>query len=183
MPSNRDMDEDDDEQSTPSVFDALLMPLRLPGRVVADIETLAQAVVTLQQDAQERLGSIDDSAGKLVGSLKNLHGSVDEIKDTVDTLERERMPAFLEAIGTLQGSIDRIENRVQTLESLEHTIEDKMEQLREDLNARMHEVEHEVRGMHPPLEQIARDVTKLEGLLPEPSDGPLTRLKDTLSSS
>lgn len=174
--------DDDDEQSAPGVFDALLMPLRLPGRVVSDIETLTQAVVALQQDAQLRLGSIDDSAGKLVGSLKNLHGSVGEIKDTVDTLERERMPAFLEAIGTLQASIDRIENRVQTLESLEHTIEDKMEQLREDLNARMHEIEHEVRGIHPPMEQMARDVAKIDTLLPNPSDGPLTRLKDTLSS-
>ena len=29
------------------------MPLRLPGRVVADIETLTKAVVALQSDAEE----------------------------------------------------------------------------------------------------------------------------------
>jgi len=30
---------------------------------------------------------------------------------------------------------------------------------------------------------MARDVAKVDGLLPDPNDGPLARLKDTLTSS
>ena len=172
----------DEEPPSPGVFDTLLMPLRLPGRVVSDIETLTQAVVALQQNSEQRLGSIDDRAGQLVEGLKELHGSVDDVKGTVDTLEQERMPAFLEATGKLQESIDRIEGRVETLESLENTIEEMMAGLREDLNTRMLAVEHEVRSMQPPMKTMANDVAKIEGLLPDPSDGPLTRLKDTLTS-
>lgn len=174
--------EADDDQPAPGVFDTLLMPLRLPGRVVSDIETLAQAVVALQENAAQRLGSVDDRAGQLVEGLGELHGSVDEIKGTVDTLEQKRMPAFLKALEKLQGSIDRIERQVGELESLEQVLTDRMDGLREDLNTRMLAVEQEVRSMHPPMEQMARDVAKIDGLLPNPSDGPLTRLKDTLTS-
>ena len=173
----------DEEPPSPGVFDTLLMPLRLPGRVVSDIETLTQAVVALQQNSEQRLGSIDDRAGQLVEGLKGLHGSVDEVKGTVDALEQERMPAFLEATGKLQESIDRIEGRVETLETLENTIEKMMAGLREDLNTRMLAVEHEVRSMQAPMKTMANDVAKIDGLLPNPDDGPLTRLKDTLTGN
>jgi len=173
----------DEEPPSPGVFDTLLMPLRLPGRVVSDIETLTQAVVALQQNSEQRLGSIDDRAGQLVEGLKGLHGSVDEVKGTVDALEQERMPAFLEATGKLQESIDRIEGRVETLETLENTIEEMMAGLREDLNTRMLAVEHEVRSMQAPMKTMANDVAKIDGLLPNPDDGPLTRLKDTLTGN
>lgn len=181
MASDRDTDDADDAAS-PGVFDTLLMPLRLPGRVVSDIETLTQAVVALQENAAERLGSVDEHSGELVTAVKKLHGSVDEIKGKVDTLEGEHMPAFLEATGKLQESIDRIEGRVETVETLENTIEEMMAGLREDLNTRMLAVEHEVRSMKGPMEAMAKDVAKIDGLLPDPSDGPLTRLKDTLTS-
>jgi len=175
------MASDPDEQETPGVFDTLLMPLRLPGRVVSDIETLTQAVVALQQNSEQRLGSIDDRAGQLVEGLKGLHGSVEEIDGKVNKLEQERMPAFLEATGKLQESIDRIDGRIETLETLENTIEEMMAGLREDLNTRMLAVEHEVRSMQSPMQKMATDVENIGGLLPDPSDGPLTRLKDTLT--
>ena len=181
MASDRDTDDADDAAS-PGVFDTLLMPLRLPGRVVSDIETLAEAVVALQRTADTHLAAVDENAGRLVEGLKELQGSVDEVKGTVDTLEQERMPAFLESTEKLQESIDRIEGRVETLETLKNTIEEMMAGLREDLNTRMLAVEHEVRSMQPPMKQMANDVAKIEGLLPDPSDGPLTRLKDTLTS-
>lgn len=143
-----------DEPPAPGVFDTLLMPLRLPGRVVADIETLTQAVVALQRDSAQRLASVDDNAAELV-----------------------------ERVGTLLEAVDRIDGRVADLQSLETTIEAKMEQLRDDLNTRMLAVEHEIRGMLPPMEQMAQDVSKIDDLLPSPSDGPLAKLKDTLTSS
>ena len=182
MASDRDTDDADDAAS-PGVFDTLLMPLRLPGRVVSDIETLAEAVVALQRTADTHLAAVDENAGQLVEGLKGLHGSVDEVKGTVDTLEQERMPAFLEATGKLQESIDRIEGRVETLATLENTIEEMMAGLREDLNTRMLAVEHEVRSMQAPMKTMANDVAKIDGLLPNPDDGPLTRLKDTLTGN
>jgi len=176
------MASDPDEQETPGVFDALLMPLRLPGRVVSDIETLTRSVVALQQNAEQRLGSVDDRAGELVEGLKDLHGSVDAIDAKVNKLEQERMPAFLKATKKLQESIDRIEGRVETLQTLENTIEEMMAGLREDLNTRMLAVEHEVHSMQSPMQKMATDVENIGDLLPDPSDGPLTRLKDTLTS-
>jgi len=178
------MASDDDpelEENPPGVLDTLLMPLRLPGRVVSDIEKLAGAVMKLQSTAETHLASVDESSGKLVEDLGDLHGSVDGIAGTVTKLDEDRMPAFLEGLGKLQTSLDRIEGRVETLESLESTIEEMMAGLREDLNARMQAVEHEVRAMQPPMTQMARDVAKLDDLLPNPTDGPLARLKDTLS--
>ena len=176
------MASDPDEQETPGVFDALLMPLRLPGRVVSDIETLTRSVVALQQNAEQRLGSVDDRAGELVEGLKDLHGSVDAIDAKVNKLEQERMPAFLKATKKLQESIDRIEGRVETLATLENTIEEMMAGLRDDLNTRMLAVEQEVRSIHAPMQKMATDVENIGDLLPDPSDGPLTRLKDTLTS-
>jgi archaellum component FlaC len=165
-----------------NVFDTLLMPLRLPGRVVADIETLAGAVVSLQSESKQYLSSVDDRAGELVEGLGKLQGSIDRIEGRVNKLEEKHMPAFLKAITKLQESIDRIDDRVAELESLEETLTTHMEGLRSDLNQRMLAVEEEVRGMRPPMEQMSRDVAKIDELLPNPSDGPLTRLKDTLSS-
>jgi len=133
---------DGTEEAPPSIFDTLLTPLRLPGRVVSDVETLASR------------------AGELVDGVRALLGAVDRI----------------------EGAVDRIESRVVALESLEGTITTRLDGLRSDLNERMGTVEHEVRSMRPPMDQIACDVQKLEGLLPNANDGPLTRLKDTLSS-
>jgi len=130
MPSS-----DRDTEQSPGVFDTLLMPLRLPGRVVADVGTLAQGV------------------SELVVCVRAMH-----------------------------QSLERVDERVAKLESLESAVGDMMKGLREDLNTRMVAVEEEVRGMLPPIEKMARDVSKIDGLLPNASDGPLTRLKDTLSS-
>lgn len=176
------MTHDREDDAPLSVVDTLLMPLRLPGRVVSDIETLTDAVVTMQSDAKQHLGSVDERAGELVEGLRNLQQSIDRIEGMVKKLERQRMEAFLKAIGKLQGSIDRIEGRVEDLATLEETLTGRMDGLRADLNERMVAVEHEVRSMRPPMDRMAQDVTKIEELLPEPQDGPLTRLKDTLTS-
>lgn len=164
------------------MFDTLLMPLRLPGRVVSDIEKLVDAVVTLQSDATRHLGSVDDRAGKLVDGLDRLRATVDRVEGMVQRLEEDRMQAFLDAVGKLQDSIDRIEGRVIELESLEQEVTTRMDKLGADLNKRMAEVREEVRGMRPPIEAMADDVKKIDELLPDSDAGPLTRLKETLTS-
>ncbi len=169
----------DDEQV--NVFETLLMPLRLPGRVVGNIQMLTDAVVALQSDAKEHLGSVDERAGILVEGMGELGDAIGRIEARVNRLEEERMEAFLEAVGSLQASIDRIETQVEELESLEATLTSRIDGLREDLNERMLEVQAEVRNMRPPMDEMARDVAKIDELLPDPKDGPLTRLKDTLT--
>ena len=177
------MDDDrrDDEQL--NVFDTLMMPLRLPGRVVGNLQTLTTAVVALQSDATRQLGSVAENAGILVDGLRDLTAAIGRIERRVDKLEEERMDALLEGVATLQATIDRIEVRVADLESLEETVTERVDVLREDLNSRMLDVQAEVRKMRPPMDAMARDVAKIDDLLPDPSDGPLTRLKDTLTSS
>ncbi len=44
-------------------------------------------------------------------------------------------------------------------------------------------IEQEVGALQPPIEQMSGDLAKVQQLLPEPTDGPLTRLKDTFTSS
>jgi chromosome segregation ATPase len=166
-----------------NVVDTLLMPLRLPGRVVSDIETLTKAVVTLQSDAKEHLSSVDDRAGQLIDGLHTLHKAVARIELKVNTLEEERMEAFLDATDRLQESVDRIEERVVHLDRLEATITDQIGALRHDLNERMTAVKAEVEAIRPPLADMADDVAKIDDLLPDPKDGPLTRLKDTPTSA
>lgn len=166
-----------------NVFDTLLMPLRLPGRVVGDIGVLAEAVVALQTDAKQHLSSVDDRAGVLVDGLHTLQGSIDAIYAKVEKLEEERMDAFLDAVGALQASISRIEANVEKLESLEESMTSRIDGLRTDLNTRMIAVERTVAAMTPPMQEMAADVAKIDDLLPDPKDGPFTRLKDTLSSS
>jgi len=136
------------------ILDALLMPLRLPGRMARDLESVSRALRSLQRTAEIRLGSVDDRAGELIVGLAGLHASV-----------------------------IRIEAKVERLTGLEATIDERMEVLRADLNTRMLAVEAEVRQINPGLSQMARDVQTIQRLLPDPSDGPLTRLKDTLTSS
>jgi len=166
-----------------NVVDTLLMPLRLPGRVVSDIETLTRAVVALQSDAKEHLSSVDNRAGKLLEGLHTLHEAVGRIETKVNAIEEERLEAFLDATDKLQDSIDRIEQRVEHLDTLEATITDQIGGLRHDLNERMTAVKAEVQAMRPPLDEMAGDVAKIDELLPDPKDGPLTRLKDTLTSA
>jgi septation ring formation regulator EzrA len=174
---------DERADSPLNVVDTLLMPLRLPGRVVSDIETLTKAVVALQSDAKEHLSSVDDRAGALIDGLHELHEAVERIEARVNTIEEERLEAFLEATERLQASIDRIDQRVVLLDTLEATITEQIEGLRYDLNERMTAVKAEVEAMRPPLDEMATDVAKIDELLPDPKDGPLTRLKDTLTSS
>ncbi|MGI8903082.1 MAG: hypothetical protein ACR2IP_05365 [Solirubrobacteraceae bacterium] len=148
MPFDRDQDE------PRGVLGALLMPLRLPGRVVSDIETVTAAVLSLVRNTEQRLGSVDERTGQLVESLS-----------------------------ALRGALERIDARVEKLQALEGTVDAHMKGLRGDLNERLLAVEEEVRAMRAPVEQMARDTSQIVRLLPDPSAGPMARLKDTLTSS
>ncbi|MDX6690778.1 MAG: hypothetical protein QOG15_2235 [Solirubrobacteraceae bacterium] len=159
------MTDDRAQDESLNVFDTLLMPLRLPGRVVADIELLTRR------------------AGTLIEGLGVLQDSIDRIESRVDRLEKQRMDAFLKAVGKLQGSMSHIEERVDVLTTMEETITDRLDGVRHDLNERMLSVQQEVKAMRSPMDQMAGDVAKIDDLLPNPNDGPLTRLKDTLTSS
>ena len=133
--TNDPADDDPADEAPLNIFDTLLSPLRMPGRVVSNIETLAGAVVALQSETNKQLSSVDDGIRVLV----------------------------------------------EKLDSLEEAITTRLDGLRSDVNERMGAVEKEVSAMRPAMDQMAHDVQKIDGLLPNASDGPLTRLKDTLS--
>jgi hypothetical protein len=136
------------------ILGVLVAPLLAPQRVVADIATIASAVLALQRAAHDRLGSIDERAGALVT-----------------------------AVEALRGPLGRVERKVAELASLEEVVTVRMDAIRADLNARMLAVEQEVHGMRQPIEQMARDLAEVVELLPSPSDGPLARLRDTLTAN
>lgn len=151
----RDATADDPSASgSTGMLGVLLNPLRVPQRVVAEIENVSGAVRSLADTAEHRLASIDGRAGTLV-----------------------------EEIAAMRAALTRIEAKVDDLTGLEQTVEEQMEGLREDLNTRMHAVERLVGELRAPINDIGLDVSKIQLLLPEPGDGPLARLKDTLTKS
>jgi len=198
-----------DSQEPHSLLGALLSPLRAPQRVFGDIETIAVALLALQRDARDRLGSIDDRAAELIKGVAGLHEPVNRLDRNVESMQSlegtitARMEALqapldrlegkvdlesLEAVITekmdnLQAPLDRLDVKVGRLHTLEATITERMNAIDDDLNSRMLAVEQEVHAMRAPLEQISRDVQSVVKLLPDPNDGPLTRLKDTFTSS
>jgi len=199
-----------DSQEPHGLLGALLSPLRAPQRVFGDIETIAVALLALQRDARDRLGSIDDRAAELIKGVAGLHEPVNRLDRNVESMQslEGTITASMEA---LQAPLDRLEGKVDDLQSLEGVITEKMDNLQapldgldvkvgrlhtleetitermnaidDDLNSRMLAVEQEVHAMRAPLEQISRDVQSVVKLLPDPNDGPLTRLKDTFTSS
>ena len=137
-----------------SLIGGLLAPLRAPQRVFTDIEAIASTLLALRRDVQGRLASIDENAG-----------------------------ALLESVGTLRTPLERIDRRVEELEKIEEAITTRMDAIHDDVDARLASVEEEVRAMRSPMDQMSRDLATIVKLLPQAGDGPLTRLKDTLSSS
>ncbi len=148
------MTQDPRRGSPHAALDVLLLPVRLPGRVATDVAALSRSVLALERTAGRHLPSIDGRAGDL-----------------------------LVALDGLSAAVARLEGQVEELTGLETTIEDRMQGLRDDLNTRMRAVEAEVHGMRPALASIAREVQGVVRLLPDPSDGPFARLRDTLTSS
>ena len=132
----------------------LLAPLRLPQRVAADIEAMASAVLSLHDEARGRITSIDETAH-----------------------------ALLDAVAGLRESVDRIDREVTELQRIEEAVTVRIDALHEDLNTRMRAVEEQVHRMQSPMSQMSRDLATAVRLLPDPGDGPFSRLKDSLTSS
>ncbi len=141
-------------QPSSGILGSLLSPLQVPGRVLHDVETIVRAVVAVQDAAERHLASLDARAGVLV-----------------------------EQVARLQDTVTTIDDKVERLMGLEETIESRMGVLRDDLNLRMLAVEAEVHGLRPAIDRMGRDVQDIVRLLPNPSDGPLARLRDTLTAS
>lgn len=156
------MSDDRSETAGPQgLLGALLSPLRAPQRVVTDIEAIASSLLTLQGVIAQRLTSVDEHAGELRIGVGKLH----------------------DALGSLEARLERIDGQVSQLATLEQVITERMDTVDDDLNKRMLAIEAEVHAIRSPIEQMARDVQAVVRLLPEPSDGPMARLKDTLTAS
>ncbi len=147
-------DDQSESQDSPGLIGGLLSGLRAPERVVTDIATIASTLLALRDDVQGRLASIDENAD-----------------------------ALRQGVGELRTPLDRIDRKVAELETIEEAITARMDTIHSDLNARLLSLEEEVRAMRSPVEQMARDLSGVKQLLPEPGDGPMARLKDTFSPS
>ncbi len=144
-----------EHEETHGLLGALLAPLRASQRVVANIETIAAALLSLQGDARERLASVDERAGALV-----------------------------QAVAALRAPLERVDRKVTELSRLEQAITVRMDAIQDDLNMRVQAVVgEEVHAMRAPIEEMSRKLAEVVELLPDPNDGPLARLKDTLTAS
>jgi len=173
------MTDENAENQEQGLLGTLLSPLRAPQRMVTDIETIASALVSVR----DRLASVDKSAGLLVSSVGALQAPVEQIDRKITKLHKELVQVITQRMTALQAPLDRVDRKVTELATLEQTITERMDAIDSDLNARMLSVEQEVRALHAPINQMAADVATVVTLLPEPGDGALARLKDTLTSS
>jgi hypothetical protein len=125
----------------------------------------------------------------LLGPLRASHrvaGNIETIASALLALQRdahERLASVDERVGALLVPLTRLDRRVAELQKLERAVTEQTDAIRDELNTRMLAVEEEVRGMRSPIEQMSRDLGTVMQLLPNPDDGPLARLKDTLTSS
>jgi chromosome segregation ATPase len=113
-------------------------------------------------------------------------GNIETIASALLALQRdahERLASLDEQVGTLLAPLTRLDRKVDELRKLERAVTEQTDTIRDDMNARLASVENEVRAMRAPIEQMSRDLATVVKLLPNPSDGPLARLRDTLSSS
>jgi hypothetical protein len=103
----------------------------------------------------------------------------------------QRVADNIETIASALLSLERdtherlvsVDQKLTELQKLERAVTDQTEAIREDLNTRLIALEEEVLTMRSPIEKMAIDLATVVKLLPNPSDGPLARLRDTLSSS
>lgn len=102
---------------------------------------------------------------------------------SLESNTHERLVSVDERLGALLAPLNRLDRKVAAVQQLEQAVTDQTEAIREDINTRLLAVEEEVRAMRVPIEGMSRDLATVVKLLPNPSDGPFARLRDTLSSS
>jgi peptidoglycan hydrolase CwlO-like protein len=96
---------------------------------------------------------------------------------------QERLTSVDEHVGALLAPLSRLDRKVTELQKLERAVTEQTELIRDDINTRLLAVEAEVRAMRSPIEGMSHDLATVVKLLPNPSDGPLARLRDTFTSS
>jgi len=123
--------------------------------------------------------------GALLAPLRAA-SNIETIASALLALKREtheRLTSVDEHVSALLAPLNRIDRNLTELQELEQAIQAHTDAIRDDINTRLLTLEAEVRAMRTPIEGMSRDLATVVKLLPNPSDGPLARLRDTLSSS
>jgi hypothetical protein len=121
-----------------------------------------------------------------VRAPQRILASIESIASTLLVLSgdaHDRLASVDEQVGALLALLGRIDRNVVELQQLEEAVTAQTDALREDLTTRLLAVEQEVHAMRAPIEGMSRDLATVVKLLPNPSGGPLARLRDTLTAS
>jgi hypothetical protein len=133
-----------------------------------DAHGLVRALLAPLRAPQRVAGNIETIASALLALQRDTH---------------EHLVSVDERVGAVLALVNRLDRRVTELQKLERAVTEHTESVRHDMNTRLGLVEDEVRAMRGPIEQMSRDLATVVKLLPDPSDGPLARLRDTFTSS
>ena len=109
---------------------------------------------------------------RVVGTIESVVANIEMIASALVDLQRDA-----------HDRLASLDQTVSELRGLEQIITRQTEAIRVELNNRMVAVEADVDKLGPRIERIARDLATIVQLLPNPSDGPLARLRDTLTAS
>jgi len=113
-------------------------------------------------------------------------GNIETIASVLIALQRDiqgRLASVDARVDALLATLKQLDERITELQTLEQAITEQTDAIRDDINTRLLAVEVEVQGMRGPIEGMSRDLATVVKLLPDPSDGPIARLRDTFTSS
>lgn len=189
------------------VLGVLLAPLRLPGRAIETLESLAAAVGEVGTIRSE-LSRVREQTEPLAATAQHIAHQTDDLlpvaehlstqaqplAEVIPALERieERLTTRLDAVHEIAAALAGEDSHLnKAVRDLGRTVEDRFDTLheliaalREDesgLNKRVGELGDKLVAMHETVVGLRGDVERITDRLPDPSRGPLDKARDALT--
>ncbi len=159
-----------------SLLSGLLAPLRVPERV---LEALADAAGALREVRSElsAMREQTEPLGELVPLTKELKALVEPMPPTV-----ERISAQADPLEELLPALVRLEEAVVGRLDGAHETMKAIEQDEARLNDQVATLCREIGNLKDTISELKGNVERITERLPDPSHGPLDKVRDVLSS-
>lgn len=187
----------------------LLAPLRLPGRALETLGSLATAAHDVGAIHSE-LTRVREQTEPLVASAQHIGRQTDELlpvahhistqaeplAELLPALERieERLTTRLDSLHEVAAALEGEDSHLhQAVRALGDSVETRFDTLHElvaalrddesDLNKRVGELGDKLVAMHQTVTDLKGDVEGITDRLPDPSRGPLEKARDALTGA
>ena len=160
------------------LLSGLTAPLRLPERALVALEALAGAADALT-DIRSELGTLrqqNEPLAELVPLTKDIKARIEPMPPTV-----ERISGQAEPLEELLPALVRLEKAVvQRLEDAHETMK-ALERAEARLNEQVSNLCREIGTLQETVTGLKGDVERITERLPDPTQGPLDKVRDALT--